>query len=81
MLMSEPATLSKEPPPMRWPLRKTSSMKRSDGGLIGDGVVDEVLLRPGRDDEQGLTRAVAAASLRWGWCRSTPARAAAQRLC
>ena len=34
-----------------------------DGGLIGDGGVDHVLLRPGRDDQQGLTWTVAAASL------------------
>jgi hypothetical protein len=34
-----------------------------DRGLIGDGGVDCVLLRPGGDDQEGLTWTVAAASL------------------
>ena len=54
MFVSGPAMLSKEPPPIRWLLRKTSSMNVG-WRLVGDGGVDEVLLGPGRDDQEGLT--------------------------
>ena len=63
MLFSDPAMLSKEPPPMRWLARKVIFDKAGDGALVGDGGVDGVLFGPGRDDDEGHAGAVSAAAL------------------
>ena len=64
---------------MRCPFSQLSSMKRNDGALIGDGVIDEVLLGPRRDHQQGEPRAVAAAALRMSGAGATPGSAALAR--
>ena len=73
MLLSVPASESKEPADAL-AAEPVVFDEADDRGLVGDGVVDVVLLRPGRDDQQRQTRTVAAAALDVG-VPVTPARA------
>ena len=65
MLFSEPARLSKSiPPPMRWLLRKTSSMKLVMEHWSVTVVSMTFFFAQGEMTSKGMTRTVAAASLR-----------------
>ena len=64
-----------DPPPIPLTVEEDVLDKARDGSLIGDRGVEVVLLCPRRDDQEGLTRTIAAAALSGRFWTATPGKA------